>query len=73
MEKNQNMRVHLFSNRKICDNKCFKELSKSYRRSCLYIRYRNGKYGIGIIHLEYNLNDLSVKKEYEGTARVMGF
>lgn len=33
----------------------------------------NGKYGIGIIHLEYNLNDLSVKKEYEGTARVMGF
>lgn len=28
----------------------------------------NNKYGTGIIHLEYNLNDLTVKKEYEGTA-----
>lgn len=32
----------------------------------------NKKYGVGIIHLEYNLNDLSVKKEYEGTASIIG-
>lgn len=31
----------------------------------------NEKYGVGIIHLEYNLNDLSVKKEYEGTASIV--
>ena len=28
----------------------------------------NKKHGIGIIHLEYNLNDLTVEKEYMGTA-----
>lgn len=32
----------------------------------------NNKYGTGIIHLEYNLNDLTVKKEYEGTATAIG-
>lgn len=31
----------------------------------------NKKYGIGIIYLDYNLNDLSVKKEYKGTARII--
>lgn len=31
----------------------------------------NEKYGTGIIHLDYNLNDLSVKKEYEGTATII--
>ena len=30
------------------------------------------KYGIGVIHLEYNLNDLTVKKEYGGTASIIG-
>lgn len=28
-------------------------------------------YGTGIIHLDYNLNELSVSKEYEGTACVL--
>lgn len=32
----------------------------------------NGKYGIGIIHLEYNLNDLSVKKEYGRNSKGYG-
>lgn len=28
----------------------------------------NEKYGVGIVHLKYNLNKMSVKKEYTGTA-----
>mgnify|MGYP004519773753 FL=1 len=32
----------------------------------------SGKYGVGVIHLEYNLNNLTVKKEYEGTVSIIG-
>lgn len=70
-KKSEYASTSVFKSKGLPSLEVLKEYKKVTREIACTSNVEADKYGIGIIHLDYDLYNLSVKKEYKGTASVL--